>query len=41
MSSEPLHSFGLKRNFLAKFSSKWKEVPEQIKCEIEGSDKDM
>ena len=22
-------------------ASKWKEVPEQIKCEIEGSDKDM
>ena len=22
-------------------ASKWKEVPEQIKCEIKGNDKDM
>ena len=26
---------------MAMLASKWKEVPEQIKCEIEGSDKAM
>ena len=37
-----VYGFGLMdAGKMAMLASKWKEVPEQIKCEIEGSDKDM
>ena len=37
-----VYGFGLMdAGKMVMLASKWKEVPEQIKCEIEGSDKDM
>ena len=37
-----VYGFGLMdAGRMVKLASKWKEVPAQIKCEIEGNDKDM
>ena len=37
-----VYGFGLMdASMMVMLASKWKEVPAQIKCEIEGSDKDM